>query len=1063
MDRQPVLRINPDNGRDEAQGFLLTYAAGDTALEVSVRAPPLLSPEDEESIRWYLEEYRKFPFEPASTIARSVASRLRQIGMQLFTQLFDSDARGRHIWSLVQERIETTRFEIFNDATRLALPWEIMWNPLDVVPIACRAASFVRTRNVSNHPETPQLGAAIRILLVISRPASFMDVPFRSVATRLLQNVGGDVCFEVLRPPTFDAFQNALQVAAEQHRPYSVAHFDGHGVYEDLMARVENRPASRRRGYILFENASDPDKPDYLNAPAVHSALAAGRTPILILNACRSARAETEQMGNRRPLGSFADELLQLGQPAVLAMQYNVEVETASRFVAGLYQGLLQGHSLSEAVQSGRHHLFITSNQGRPDHQTTVHDWLVPVLFESAPLSIVRQRSYAPRMEAAAPERPTSNGIVGGDDTLMALERAFQTAPVVILAGPAGSGKTTLANEFASWDRQTRDTTSQLASLHIFDPPRYESVEAQESFENVLKDLVAGGSRVLIATRDWKFSLSLTHAVVRVKPLELSEQISLLQRQLPSGVSFEPEHWQRVLKFTQGNPAVLLDLAATLTHADSPSPSSILETARSRPVGLDAPTFAAALSALNAEDLACVAIASLFEGAISSRVLRMLASAGSTSPPGSEDADVAFGALCKQGLAVPLGSRYWRMHPGLPGLLRPELERLYPEERGAAIRTAVVSLFALMCAVFELSAASGARNSLEISSQTLGLIEPTLWRALDLAVDAERWHEARNLVSALRRLLTGEGRHVEWRRLAEELEPMVGNPTDDQARVGREPVWHVLLEDRIERLVKLHSVAEADWLQKRLLQQVRAEFAEMGGAEASEYARQVFIPQLCRMGDILVAQRAPEAKQHYLEALSVAQQHRSGLQEQRMASRLVAFHLSMEPVDWKEVSYWLINASELCLPHDRLGNARLQVLRGEMALRQGQSAEAVRELRTALTVLPADPSDDRAECELKLARALFEQERNLQESMRHIQSAIAWYSRDDNVYEASRARLTASHMLCQTGETTRAFYYSREASVGFSKLAPRAESEALEAEQIATALQTREPCLRIVA
>jgi len=138
-----------------------------------------------------------------------------------------------------------------------------------------------------------------------------------------------------------------------------VVHFDGHGVHDDLGARRENRPPRSRRGYLLFETPSEPDRPDYIDASAIGEALAAGGKPILILNACCSARAEiwTEHMGSLRPLGSLADELMQLGQPAVIAMQYSVEVETASRFVADLYQGLAdRGLGRLPLVGSTRRH-----------------------------------------------------------------------------------------------------------------------------------------------------------------------------------------------------------------------------------------------------------------------------------------------------------------------------------------------------------------------------------------------------------------------------------------------------------------------------------------------------------------------------------------------------------------------------------------------------------------------------------------------------------------------------------------------------------------------------------
>jgi hypothetical protein len=84
------------------------------------------------------------PFEPALTIAQNTAARLKQLGEQLFDQVFNSTADLRRLWSMAEGQLENTRIEIAGDPSRSTAPWEILWNPLDVRPVACRAASFVR-------------------------------------------------------------------------------------------------------------------------------------------------------------------------------------------------------------------------------------------------------------------------------------------------------------------------------------------------------------------------------------------------------------------------------------------------------------------------------------------------------------------------------------------------------------------------------------------------------------------------------------------------------------------------------------------------------------------------------------------------------------------------------------------------------------------------------------------------------------------------------------------------------------------------------------------------------
>lgn len=53
-----------------------------------------LTPQDDEDLRWYLEDFLQHPFEPAPTIAARIEAQMAEIGGQLFGRVF-----GRTTWS----------------------------------------------------------------------------------------------------------------------------------------------------------------------------------------------------------------------------------------------------------------------------------------------------------------------------------------------------------------------------------------------------------------------------------------------------------------------------------------------------------------------------------------------------------------------------------------------------------------------------------------------------------------------------------------------------------------------------------------------------------------------------------------------------------------------------------------------------------------------------------------------------------------------------------------------------------------------------------------------------
>ncbi|HEC85117.1 MAG TPA: CHAT domain-containing protein, partial [Thioploca sp.] len=177
-----------------------------------------------------------------------------------------------------------------------------------------------------------------------------------------------------------------------------------------------------------------------------------------------------ERSHQLRAFGSLAQEVMAAGIAGVVVMRYNMSVVAAAQFLGNLYAALLKGQSLGEAVTLGR--LLLHAPRQVAFGTGTTQDWLVPVVFEAAavrlfptpvqkskPFEVLvtdfNKNSAMDNVLAELPARPEV-GFIGRDETLLALDRAFDHKPIVLLHAYAGRGKTSTAVEFARWYKMTK-------------------------------------------------------------------------------------------------------------------------------------------------------------------------------------------------------------------------------------------------------------------------------------------------------------------------------------------------------------------------------------------------------------------------------------------------------------------------------------------------------------------------------------------------------------------------------------------------------------------------------
>jgi hypothetical protein len=136
-------------------------------------------------------------------------------------------------------------------------------------------------------------------------------------------------------------------------------------------------------------------------------------------------------------------------------MRYNVYVVTAAQFVADLYGSLIAGNPLGKAVTLGRKALSDKPIREITGDALALQDWCVPVVYEAGPIALFPAQTTEKSLKItlsdsrATPSRghldpelpPTPDvGFWGRDETLLALDRAFDDHGVVLLHAYAGLG-----------------------------------------------------------------------------------------------------------------------------------------------------------------------------------------------------------------------------------------------------------------------------------------------------------------------------------------------------------------------------------------------------------------------------------------------------------------------------------------------------------------------------------------------------------------------------------------------------------------------------------------------
>ena len=251
--------------------------------------------------------------------------------------------------------------------------------------------------------------------------------------------------------------------------------------------------------------------------------LAGKGVPIVLLNACQSGMTHPEAL-----YPSVGNQLLVAGARGVVAMTYSVYVQTAVQFMARLYEALMHGEELARAVAVAREDLRAQPHRSSPIGDIPLRDWVVPALFEAAPVratttplgtlrldpTLLQDQQAAAGTEIDCPD-PPDYGFVGRDDVILDLERAFQTETVVLLDGMAGAGKTQTAMGFARWRAETGALGGPVLFFHFeqYLPLAQVCDRVGQVFQQVIKDQLGQEWHLLNAEQRRRLALSIMRQV----------------------------------------------------------------------------------------------------------------------------------------------------------------------------------------------------------------------------------------------------------------------------------------------------------------------------------------------------------------------------------------------------------------------------------------------------------------------------------------------------------------------------------------------------------------------
>jgi hypothetical protein len=258
-------------------------------------------------------------------------------------------------------------------------PWELIHSgKMHLVPLK-GGVELTRYITFQDPPPSLQTTLPLRALFISPRPTDDSELPDELEKNALLEGLNvlreqGQLVWRELESPTWAALEACLD-----SETFDIIHFDGHGSFARICPAcgAAHYPSTKTcvncgddmsdaapTGYLHFED--DDRYLDRVSVADMKSVLACSQTRLMVLTACQSGVAQGVSVFN-----GVAPGLIQVGVPAVVAMQGSSQVGTTCKFVERFYCSIAQGRCIPEAVNRGRLAIY----RDKPV------SWFMPVVY----------------------------------------------------------------------------------------------------------------------------------------------------------------------------------------------------------------------------------------------------------------------------------------------------------------------------------------------------------------------------------------------------------------------------------------------------------------------------------------------------------------------------------------------------------------------------------------------------------------------------------------------------------------------------------------------------------